>query len=131
MTGTERWLGITPILIGILVVIAIILVIAVFARRGQKKLAQKQPKQAKQAQVKPEAEEKEGVSETKCVRCGSKLRPDANFCPVCGGKVEGRTIGVSDVITPAESKSCSLCGSKLDENAKFCKWCGTEVKRTR
>ena len=130
VTGTERWLGITPILIGILVVIAIILVIAVFARRGQKKLAQKQPKQAKQAQVKPEAEEKEGVSETKCVRCGSKLRPDANFCPVCGGKVEGRAIGVSDVTTPAESKTCSLCGSNLDENAKFCKWCGTEVKRT-
>lgn len=130
VTGTERWLGISPILIGILVVIVIIIIVAVFARRGQKKLAKKQPKQKKAAETKPKIETKEVASEVKCVRCGSKLRPDANFCPVCGGKVEGRALGNVDITTPAESKTCSLCGSKLGENANFCRWCGTKVERT-
>ena len=130
ITGTERWLSISPILIAILVVIVIIIIIAVFARRGQKKVAKKQPKQKKAAEIKPKSETKEVVSETKCVRCGSKLRPDAHFCPVCGGKVEGRALGAVDITTPAESKTCSLCGSKLGETANFCKWCGTKVERT-
>jgi len=130
VSGTERWLSISPILIGILVVIVIIIIVAVFARRGQKKLAKKQPKQTKTAEVKPKSETKEATSEKKCVRCGTKLRSDANFCPVCGGKVEGRVLGVTEVTTPAESKTCSLCGSKLGENANFCKWCGTEVEKT-
>jgi hypothetical protein len=130
ITGRERWLDITPILFGVLVVVAIIIVAAVIARRGQKKIAKKQPKQAKAESVKaePKPEKKEDVSESKCVRCGSKIRPDANFCPVCGGKVEGRALGSSDITTPAESKTCTLCGSKLGENASYCKWCGTKVE---
>ena len=132
ITGTDRWLSISPILIVILVVIAIIIIAAVFARRGQKNAAKKQPKQAEKvekAEITPKPEKKETVSELKCIRCGNKLRPDANFCPVCGGKVEGRAIGLTDVTTPAESKTCSLCGSKLGDNANFCKWCGTAVEK--
>ncbi len=132
ITGTERWLSISPILIIILVIIVIIIIAAVFARRGQKKIAKKEPKEAKKegaAQVKPKTVKKEAAAELKCVRCGNKLRPDAKFCPVCGGKVEGRAIAVADVTTPAESKTCALCGSKLGEDANFCKWCGTAVEK--
>jgi RNA polymerase subunit RPABC4/transcription elongation factor Spt4 len=129
INGADRWVSISPILIGILVVIVIILIAAIVARSGQKKMSKKQPKEAQQAQIKTIPGKKEAVSESKCIRCGNSLRPDANFCPVCGGKVEGRTIGTSDIITPADSKTCSLCGSKLEENAKFCKWCGTQVEK--
>ena len=129
ITGRDRWLTISPILIGILVVITIIIVAAVIARRGQKKLAKKQPKQAKPTETKPEPKKKEVTAESTCIRCGSKLRPDANFCPVCGGKVEGRAIGTTDITTPSESKTCTLCGSELGEGTNFCKWCGTKVEQ--
>jgi hypothetical protein len=130
VNGAERWISISPILIGILVVIVIIIIVAVIARRGQKKLAKQKPKQVTQPEAKAKTTKEMSVTSSKCVRCGSKLRPDANFCPVCGGKVEGRAIGSTEVVTPAESKTCSLCGSKLGENANFCKWCGTEVEKT-
>lgn len=49
-----------------------------------------------------------------CKRCGSELKPQAKFCPKCGGKVE-------------QTKYCSNCGKALVSGVKFCNSCGTPV----
>ena len=131
VTYLEQWLDIRWILIIILVVVVIIIIAAVVARRGQKKLKLKAPTTPEQKKVSPykvtppETVEKE----IKCTRCDSPLKPDAKFCPKCGGKVEGRQVGVPSITTPAKKKSCSLCGSKLTGTESFCKWCGTKVEK--
>jgi len=125
VTSTDRWVSIQPILITIIVVAGIVVVAAVIARSGQKKLKSKPSSKAIPAK-KPVKAAKSSTS--KCIRCGSVVRKDAHFCPNCGGKIEGRSIGTPSKVTPANSKSCSLCGSKLSTSEKFCKWCGTEVE---
>ncbi|MFX1502829.1 MAG: zinc ribbon domain-containing protein [Promethearchaeota archaeon] len=125
ITSADRWIGVQPILIAIIVVVGIIIVAAVLARRGQKKLKSKPSSQAAPPKV-PEKQVKTATNT--CVRCNSTIRPDAVFCPNCGGKVEGRITGSTGIVTPAKAKTCSFCNSKLSENDKFCKWCGTKVE---
>ena len=125
ITSADRWIEIQPILIIIIVVVGIIIVAALLARRGQKKLKSKPSSKVAPAKV---AEKKPKKSTSTCIRCNSSIRADANFCPNCGGKVEGRNTGIPTIVTPAKAKSCSFCGSKLVAKDKFCKWCGTEIK---
>ncbi len=125
VTSTDRWVSIQPILITIIVVAGIVIVAALIARSGQKKLKSKPSSKAIPAKTPVKAVKS---STSKCIRCGSVVRKDAHFCPSCGGKIEGRSIGTPSKVTPANSKSCSLCGSKLSTSDKFCKWCGTEVE---
>ena len=124
ITYTERWLDIQWILIFILVVIVIIIIIAFAARKGQKKMSLKAKKEQKAEPTKAVKEEVK-IETKKCPRCSFDIKPDANFCPKCGGKIEGRSIGSSEITTPAEAKTCSFCGSKLSETSNFCPWCGT------
>jgi len=129
LTSADRWINIQPILIIIIVIIGIVIIAAVIARRGQKKLKPPaQPKTAPAPTLVPEKSAKVVKTETpKCIRCGSTVRVDSNFCPNCGGKIEGRKIGESMIVTPVESKTCSFCGSKLTASDHFCKWCGTKI----
>jgi RNA polymerase subunit RPABC4/transcription elongation factor Spt4 len=131
VTYQEQWLDIQWILIIILVVVVVILIAAVVARRGQKKLKLKAPTTPEQKKVSPyKVTPPEPVEkEIKCTRCDSLLKPDAKFCPKCGGKIEGRQVGVPSITTPAKAKSCSLCGSKLTGTESFCKWCGTKIEK--
>ncbi|NHJ25327.1 MAG: zinc-ribbon domain-containing protein [Candidatus Lokiarchaeota archaeon] len=127
LTSTDRWIDIQPILITILVIIVFILIAAVIARRGQKKIKEKHPDAyapKDQITTQPSTEQP-----SKCINCGTTLRPDANFCPNCGTKKEGRKIGESPVTTPPQSKICSYCGSELTQSDKFCKWCGTKIEQ--
>jgi hypothetical protein len=133
LTAQDRWFSIQWILIIFLVIVVIILIAAVVARRGQKKLKLKAPttqEQPKRSPYKITPPEKEAVKkeEIKCTRCDASIKPDSKFCPKCGGKIEGRQVGVPSITTPATAKTCSLCGSKLTGTEKFCKWCGTKVQ---
>ena len=130
VTYQERWVDVQWILIIILVIVVIILIAAVIARRGQKKLKLKSPtiqEPTKKSPYKTTPSEK--VEETlNCTRCNAPIKLDSKFCPKCGGKIEGRAVGMPSITTPATSKTCSLCGSKLTGTENFCKWCGTKVE---
>lgn len=128
VNSADRWISIQPILITIIVVAGIVVVAALIARSGQKKLKSKPSKPLSKAISTKKPIKSAKSSTSKCMRCGSVVRKDAHFCPNCGGKIEGRSIGTPSKVTPANSKSCSLCGSKLTTSDKFCKWCGTEVE---
>lgn len=139
ITSTERWLEVSPILITIAVIVVILIIAAVIARIGQKKLKSKAPPKPA-ASTEPTAVPTKPVSPTtptpkeppsayKCIRCGATHSPDAQFCPNCGGKIQGRQLATPSVTTPATSNTCSYCGSKLSEKDKFCKWCGTKVEQ--
>ena len=131
VTYVERWIGVQWILIIVLVVVIIVIIAAVIARRGQKKLKLKAPttpvpkKPSPYKITPPETVEEE----IKCTRCNTLIKPDAKFCPKCGGKIEGRQVGAPSITTPATAKTCSLCGSKLIGTESFCKWCGTKVEK--
>jgi hypothetical protein len=134
ITSTDRWMDLSPILIVLIIVIGIVIVAALLARRGQKKLKPKKSSKAapaKSAIKKPSKStiKKPSKSDTNCIRCGNSLRPDAHFCPKCGGKVDGRSTKEPTMITPKKSKTCAFCRSKLTPDDKFCKWCGTEIER--
>jgi predicted RNA-binding Zn-ribbon protein involved in translation (DUF1610 family) len=128
ITSTERWTDISPILIIIIVIIGIVIVAALIARRGQKKL---KPKATSKVTPAKSAKKQPYKTTTKCIRCGNSLKPDAHFCPSCGGKVEGRSTKESTTVTPAKSKVCSFCNSKLTPDDKFCKWCGTQIEESK
>jgi len=135
ISSADRWIEIQPILIIIIVVVGVIIVAALFARRGQKKLKSKTSSKVAPAKAAPPkaapakaTEKKTKKSTSICIRCNSSIRSDANFCPNCGGKVEGRITGIPTIVTPAKAKSCSFCGSKIVVDDKFCKWCGTKVE---
>jgi len=136
-SSIDRWSEIRWILIIVLSVVVILLVAAVIARKGQKKLKLKAPSTttptpASTTLPTPKAKispyKQIPTAKLKCIRCGASLHSDSKFCPKCGGKVEGRQIGSSTVITKANAKTCSLCGSKLSGTDKFCKWCGTKIE---
>ncbi|MFX1299039.1 MAG: zinc ribbon domain-containing protein, partial [Promethearchaeota archaeon] len=131
VTYQERWFDVQWILIIILVVVVILIIAAVIARRGQKKLKLKEPITPEQQKISPyKTTPTEPVEkEMKCPRCDAPIKADSKFCPKCGGKIEGRQVGVPSISTPADSKTCSLCGSKLTGTEKFCKWCGTQVEQ--
>jgi RNA polymerase subunit RPABC4/transcription elongation factor Spt4 len=128
ITSTERWTDISPILIIVIVIIGIVIVAALIARRGQKKL---KPKGTSKVTPTKSAKKQPYKTTTKCIRCGNSLKPDAHFCPSCGGKVEGRSTKESTTLTPAKSKVCSFCNSKLTPDDKFCKWCGTKIEESK
>lgn len=65
----------------------------------------------------------------KCLSCGTEMEPDAIYCPNCGRKREGRSLGVPLKTTPGNRKYCNFCGAKLPENGNFCESCGTPIKR--
>ena len=99
----------------------------------------------------PAEEKKEETQELVC-SCGTKLKPGAKFCPVCGNKVgeapkpaeekpapveekpaEEKPAPVEEKPAPAEEKQeetqelvCS-CGTKLKPGAKFCPVCGNKA----
>ena len=134
ITSIDRWLDVKPILITLIIVVGIIIVVAFIARKSQKKLKTKpEVKVTPKAEAILAAEPTTQLTKTqpattlKCVRCESNLKPDSQYCPNCGGKVEGRKIGESGVTTPVNSKACSYCGSKIALGANFCKWCGTPI----
>ncbi len=102
ITSADRWIEIQPILIIIMVVVGVIIVAALFARRGQKKLKSKPSSKVAPAKT---AEKKPKKTTSICIRCNSSIRADANFCPNCGGKVEGRNTGIPTIVTPAKAKS--------------------------
>lgn len=54
-----------------------------------------------------------------CTQCGAQLAENANYCSVCGVKVE-----------PPEEEpipTCGQCGAQLEPNANFCNQCGSKV----
>ena len=137
-SSSDRWGDIRWILIIVLSVVVILLVAALIARRGQKKLKLKSPSTATiipkststtvptpMSKVSPYKQVP--TTKLKCIRCGASLHSDSKFCIKCGGKVEGRQIGTSTLITKSTAKTCSFCGSKLSGIDKFCKWCGTKI----
>ncbi|MFX1303542.1 MAG: zinc ribbon domain-containing protein [Promethearchaeota archaeon] len=131
VTYVDRWIGVQWILIIVLVVVVIIIIAAVVARRGQKKLKLKEPttpapKKPSPYKITPSEVEEKVIN---CTRCNASIKPDAKFCPNCGGKIEGRQVGVPSITTPATAKTCSLCGSKLTGTESYCKWCGTKIEK--
>ncbi|MCK4239695.1 MAG: zinc ribbon domain-containing protein, partial [Candidatus Lokiarchaeota archaeon] len=124
VNSIDRWIDFKPILLIIGVIVFIIIIAAVLARRSQKKLKAKAP--SKPSAKSPYVKAKPTASVT-CVRCGSELQPNDQFCRNCGGKREGRAVGGSSITTPAKSKICAYCGSKIPAKAKFCGVCGTKI----
>ena len=137
LTPNDRWINILPILIIIAVIIIGIIIIAAVARRGQKRMATKEGVKSEeivgpQKETKPKKEtpkEVAPVSNRICHRCGSDVKPDALFCPSCGGKLEGRQVVTSPKNTPVASKNCTFCGSKISVSDNYCKWCGTKIEK--
>lgn len=124
VNSIDRWIDFRPILIIIGIIVCIVIIAAVLARRSQKKLKAKAP--SKPSAKSPYVKVKPTPSVT-CVRCGSELKPNDQFCRNCGGKREGRAVGGSSITTPAKSKICAYCGSKIPTKAKFCGVCGTKI----
>ncbi|MHA1747439.1 MAG: zinc ribbon domain-containing protein, partial [Promethearchaeota archaeon] len=133
INSIDRWLDVQPILITLIIVVGVIIIAAFISRKGQKKLKIKpeskiSPEVSPKATLKTEPKKKPETI-LKCVRCESNLRPDSQYCPNCGKKVEGRKSGESGVTTPTNSKTCSYCKSKITPGANFCKWCGTPIAK--
>lgn len=51
---------------------------------------------------------------TRCLKCGSALKPGARFCGKCG-----------EPATAAKIKTCPVCGKTLSPSARFCGKCGS------
>ncbi|TFF94865.1 MAG: zinc ribbon domain-containing protein [Promethearchaeota archaeon] len=132
-----KWISIQPILIIIIVVIIIIIIAAFLARKGQKKAKEKrigintQTKTVagKTKETIQKASPYKGATPSKreCLRCGAELKPNQQFCHVCGGKVEGRKVVSSSEVTPSESKTCIYCGNSVNQEDKYCTYCGTKI----
>ena len=59
------------------------------------------------------------MSNDTCYSCGAKLPDDANYCPVCGKKIQ--------VIDTDNSWKCSYCGNFNDNRDTHCNFCGTSI----
>lgn len=55
--------------------------------------------------------------EKKCLKCGTVLAEDQDFCPKCGSEYG--------------TKKCLNCGAKLGEDQDFCTKCGTEYGKKK
>ena len=63
-----------------------------------------------------------------CPSCGTQVRADARFCPVCGGDMKKTPAPV--VEKPAEQMTtCPYCGAQIRASAKFCPSCGSAMKQ--
>ncbi|MBD3195641.1 MAG: hypothetical protein GF317_11325 [Candidatus Lokiarchaeota archaeon] len=141
VTSAVKWVSIQPILIIVIVVIIIIIIAAFIARKSQKKTKEKKLRLKTQKKTAKTSPKKVGkptspyksteVSKADCLRCGAKLKPEAKFCHICGGAVEGRKVVSSQVDTPAESDTCIFCGNKVKSEDKFCRYCGTKISENR
>lgn len=52
----------------------------------------------------------------KCQNCGAELKTGAQFCEMCGTKIQ-----------PVK-RFCKNCGAELTEDMLFCSYCGTKVE---
>lgn len=52
----------------------------------------------------------------KCPQCGKEIKDGANFCPICGSKVE-------------PCMKCAKCGATLKEGQESCVSCGNPVNK--
>lgn len=139
ITAREKWISIQPLLIVIVVIIGIVIIAAFLARRSQKKAKEKKmglKTTTKTAQKIRDEEPKaispykaESTSKNECLRCGAELKTNAKFCHVCGGKIEGRKVASTSVLTPVDSKNCTFCGNSIKPDQKFCTYCGTEINQ--
>lgn len=137
VTAQNKWISVQPILIAVIFIIGIIIIAAYFARRSQKKAKEKKmglkAKAAKSAKTTEDSKAKispykaKGETKNKCLRCGAQLKPQAKFCHICGGKVEGRKVATTTEYTPTESDTCSFCGNTIKSEDKFCTYCGTKI----
>lgn len=57
-----------------------------------------------------------------CQNCGAELKKDANFCNVCGGRVQRLTI-------EERLEKCPNCGAAVNADENFCSKCGTKIER--
>jgi RNA polymerase subunit RPABC4/transcription elongation factor Spt4 len=54
----------------------------------------------------------------RCAVCGTSVRPEARFCPVCGQPLAPKR----------QARYCRYCGAKLRDRARFCPLCGRAVR---
>jgi len=76
---------------------------------------------------------KESILKLKAVAvcdCGAELYEDANFCSICGKKVEkkAKKEKEEEKILPENVNVCSQCGAQLSLEARFCSQCGINIK---
>ncbi len=70
-----------------------------------------------------------GLQSKSCLKCGSLIPVNNNFCPNCGADQRQPPSG-SQPQQPQQqqAKFCSNCGSALGANVKFCPNCGKQVQ---
>lgn len=148
VTSVDQWANARPTLVWILIIAGGILLFAIIARRKQKANKDRDAKKAQEAKTAaaqattttsstsspsssppPVSTTKSYVTTEKCTRCGTSLERDAEYCPNCGKKKEGRTFGVTAPATPVKKKYCNFCGTELPSDGKFCERCGTPIDR--
>jgi len=55
-----------------------------------------------------------------CPSCGSPVKPDQQFCGICGTKL-------SPVPAQSSQMNCPSCGSPVSSEQQFCGICGTKI----
>ncbi len=64
----------------------------------------------------------------KCPSCGSEMKPNAKFCPVCGMKADAMVSEEAPEEAAAAPLKCTACGSEYKPGAKFCPVCGMKTE---
>lgn len=82
---------------------------------------QQEPEAVKQQEQEPE--QPAGVPI--CVMCGNLLKPDSQFCEMCGAPVD------SPKQAEPRTSVCKKCGRELDVDSVFCDKCGAPVSQTQ
>jgi len=59
----------------------------------------------------------------KCGKCGGEIRPQDQFCPICGTVEKNQTASYE----PAPPIACPGCGKSVKESDMFCTGCGTRL----
>ena len=79
--------------------------------------------------IKPVSTASKQKGHKECPFCESSIMKDAVFCPNCGRKQEGRTLGTIPITSPPQATICSFCGRKLKPETKYCPDCGVKVEQ--